>query len=91
VPLGRQVGLHPSNIVLDGDSAPLPRKGTEPPIFGPCLLWPNGWIDQDASWHGGGLGPSHIALDGAHLPLPQKGGTTPNFRPMSIVAKRLDG
>jgi len=20
------------------------------PIFGPCLLWPNGWMDQDATW-----------------------------------------
>jgi len=23
------------------------------PIFGPCLLWPNGWMDQDATWYGG--------------------------------------
>jgi len=23
------------------------------PVFGPCLLWPNGWMDQDASWYGG--------------------------------------
>jgi len=28
--------------VLGGDPAPLPKKGTEPPIFGPCLLWRNG-------------------------------------------------
>jgi len=29
----------------------LPAKGhsTPPPIFGPCLLWPNGWMDQDAT------------------------------------------
>jgi len=45
MPLGREVGLSPSDIVLDGDPAPLPQKGAEPPIFGPCLLWPNaGWI-----------------------------------------------
>ena len=31
----------------------LPLKGAEPPIFSPCLLWPNGWIDQDATWCGG--------------------------------------
>jgi len=24
-----------------------------PPIFGPCPLWPNGWMDQDATWYGG--------------------------------------
>ena len=22
------------------------------PIFSPCLLWPNGWMDQDATWYG---------------------------------------
>jgi len=21
----------------------------QPPIFGLCLLWPNGWMDQDAT------------------------------------------
>ena len=38
-----QVGLGPGHIVLDGDPA-IP-KGAQPPIFGPCLLWPNrnGW------------------------------------------------
>ena len=22
------------------------------PLFGLCLLWPNGWVDQDATWYG---------------------------------------
>ena len=35
------------------------------------------------------LGPDHIVLDGD--PAPSKKGIDPNFRPMSIVAKRLDG
>ena len=34
-------------------TAPLPKKGAEPPIFGLCLLWPNGWMDQDVTWYGG--------------------------------------
>jgi len=51
---GTQVGLGPGHIVLDGDPATLPKKGAEPQIFGPCLLWPNGWMDQDGTWHGGG-------------------------------------
>ena len=52
MPLGRDVGLGPDDIVLDGDPAPSPQKGAEPPspIFGPCLLWPNGWMDQDGTW-----------------------------------------
>jgi len=45
VALGMEMGLGPGHIVLDGDTAPLPLKGTEPPNFGPCLLWPNGWMD----------------------------------------------
>ena len=43
--------------------------------FGPSLLWPSWWMDQDATWYGGlevGLGPGHIVL-------------------MSVVAKQLDG
>jgi len=49
--LGTEVGLGPGHIVLDGDPA-APLKGTQPvsPIFGPYLLWPNGWMDQDATW-----------------------------------------
>ena len=42
--LGMEVGLGPGHIALDVNPAPLFKKGTEPPIFGPCLLWPNGWI-----------------------------------------------
>ena len=50
--LGMGMGLGPGHIVLDGDPAPLPQKGTELPIFGPFLLSLNGWMDQDATWHG---------------------------------------
>ena len=52
---GMRVGLGPGHIVLHGDPAPPPpKKGAQqPPIFGPCLLWPNGWIDPAATWYGG--------------------------------------
>jgi len=53
MPLGREVGLGPSDIALDGDPAPLPKRGQSPPILGPCLLWQNGWMHQDGTWHGG--------------------------------------
>jgi len=36
--LGMEVGLGPGHIVLDGDPAPLPKKGHSRPIFGLCLL-----------------------------------------------------
>ena len=53
MPLGRDVGLSPRDITLDGEPAlslPRAKKDTAaPPLFGPCLLWPDGWMDQDAT------------------------------------------
>jgi len=42
--LGMEVGLGPGDIVLDGGPAP-PQKGHTHPIFGPCLLSPNGCMN----------------------------------------------
>jgi len=43
--LGRAVSLGLGHIVLDGDPAlPLEKGHSLPPIFGPCLFWPNGWM-----------------------------------------------
>jgi len=51
--LGTDAGLGPDGIVLDGDPSPLSQKGdgAPSPIFGSCLLWPNGWMDQDGTCH----------------------------------------
>jgi len=35
---GVEVGLGPIHIVLDGDTAVLPQKGTEPPNFRPIFI-----------------------------------------------------
>jgi len=53
MPLGREVGLSLSDIALDGNPAPLPLKGGGAPILCPCLLCPDGWMDEDATSHGG--------------------------------------
>jgi len=53
MPLGTEVSLGPGDIVLDGDPAPPPIKGAQPPLFGQCLLWPIGWMDQDTTWYEG--------------------------------------
>ena len=50
MPLGTEVSLGPGDIVLDGGK-PAPQKMSTSPIFSPCLLWPNGWMDQDATWY----------------------------------------
>ena len=53
IALGMVVGLRPVHIALDATQLQLPKKGAEPPIFDPPLLWPNGWMHQDATWYGG--------------------------------------
>jgi len=88
MPLGMEVGLGSRDFVLDWDPAPPHQGGAEPPNLGPCLLWPNGWMDQDGPLHGGGpRSRPHCARLGRSSPL-QKGAQPPNFRPMSIVVKR---
>ena len=116
-----------------------PQKGsTAAPHFSANVLWANDWMDQDDTWYGGwpwprphcvrwapispcskkghsslpqfsghvcsdqtagwikmplgmqlGLSPGHIVL--GEDPAPQKSTAPSNFRPMSVVAKRLDG
>jgi len=72
MPLNTEEDLGP-DIVFDGDPAPPPKKGHSPPIFGPCLLWPNGCMCQDTAWYGGRPQPrrhcvSDIVLDGDPAP-----------------------
>ena len=74
MPLGREVGLSPSDIVLDGDSALPPQKwGTAPTQFSA-----HDYCGQTAGWikmPSGrqirliGLSPGLVVLDGdpAHL------------------------
>jgi len=54
------------------------------------VLWPNGWRIKVKPGMQVGLGPCDIVLDGDPA-APPKRGTDPTLRPMSIVAKQLDG
>ena len=70
MPVGTEVGLGPGVIVLDGDPAP-PRNGAgQPPLFGPCLLWPNSRPSQIfiALYHDSSLKRSGMARvnEGSH-------------------------
>jgi len=84
MPLGMEVG----DFVLDVDPVPPQKRCEAPsPIFGPCLLWPNGWMDQDGTWYR--VGPwsrPHCARWGPSSLL-QKG-TEPPILAHFIVAKR---
>ena len=81
------VGLGPGHIVLDGDPALDPAaKGAQSQFSAHiCCGQMAGWIKMPLVRE-----ISDVVLDGDPAPLPQKG-QIPNFRPMSIVAKRLDG
>ena len=78
MPLDMEICLSPRDFVLDGDPAPLPKRrrssGAEPPIFGPCLLWPNGWMDQDGTCHGGRPWSSPHCTRWGRSSSPQKDG-----------------
>ena len=53
-----------------------------------CVLWQNGWTDQDETWHACRPRPwPHCVRMGATSPSPKRG-RAPSFRPMYIVAKR---
>jgi len=76
--LGMEVGLGlgPGHIVLDVDPMtylPSPKRHQSSPVFGPCLLWPNGltagWIKMPVGTEIG-LDPGDIVLDGVRAPLP---------------------
>ena len=72
--LGMEVGVGPGHIVLDWDPAPYPKT---------AILWPNGWMHEDATWYKGRPRPKPHCVTWN----PQSG-TAPHFRPISIVAKQ---
>jgi len=47
------------------------------PVCGVHALWPNGWTDQDETWHAGRPQPWPIMLDGDPVPPPPKGHSLP--------------
>jgi len=49
MPLGMEAGLSPGDFVLGGDPASPPLKGHSPPFFVQCPLWPNDWMEEDAT------------------------------------------
>ena len=75
MPLGMEVGLDLSDIVLDGDPAPLRKKGAQPhPQFSTnvCCSQTAGWIKVPLATKVG-LGSGRIVLHGDPAPLPKRG------------------
>ena len=81
MPLGREVGLGQSDIVLDGVQLLLPQKGAEPHPQFPAHVYCGqtaGWTKMPLGMEVG-LGPGHIILDGDPAPTFPKRGRCPQF------------
>ena len=78
MPLGTEVGLDPNGIVLDGDSAPPPRKRGHSPQFSAhvCCGQTAGWIKMPLGTKEG-LGPGNVVFDAD--PVPPARGRAPQF------------
>jgi len=84
----------PRRLCVRWGPSPLPQKGTQPPIFGLCLLPPNGCMDHvNAIWYGGiGLGPDNIVLDVIQAPASlQKGADPPPQFPVHVYSGQTAG
>ena len=88
MPLGMEIGPGPGEFVFSGDPAFPRKKGTAPyPSFGLCLLWPNGWMDEDATWYGSRPQPRpHCVRRGPSFLMKEAQQPSPFFRPLFVVA-----
>jgi len=55
-----------------GPLSPSPKRGQSPfQIFDPFLLWPNGWMHQDATWYGSRPHPRRLCVRWGPSPPPK--------------------
>ena len=76
------------HFVRCGPSYPQKKGYTHShPIFGPCPLWPNGWMDEDAAWYGSRPRLRlHCTRRGPSSSERAQHPPAPSFLPVSIVA-----
>jgi len=75
--LGMEAGLGPGTLCLMLTQLPSPRRRQSPPIFGPFLSWPNGWMRHDATWYGGRLQLRRLCVRWGPTTFPKKGSEPP--------------
>jgi len=87
MPPGVEVGLGPGHIVLDGEPAPLLKRGQSPQLSAHfycgqtagCIKMPLGMEV--------GLSPGDFVLDGDPVPVPNKGRSSQIFGPCLLWQK----
>ena len=85
-----EVGLGPDDVVLDGDTVPLPKRGRSHPKFSAMFIVAKRLDGSRCHLVFGtevNLGPDEVVLDGIAA-LPVIGTQSLCFRFISIVAKR---
>jgi len=93
-----EVDLGPGYIVLDGIPAPPSFRPMSIvamvahlsycwALVGPCVLWTNSRLDQDAILYEGRPQPRRDCVRWGLNSPPKRRHSPPNFRPMCIVAK----
>ena len=84
MPLGTKSRPRPrQDCVRWGSSFPSPKRGGAPSLIsGPCLLWLNGWTDQDGTCHRGGpWSRPHCGRWGPSCLFQKRGQSPPIFGP----------
>jgi len=70
--LGMEVGLGSGHIEVDCEPPHLSKKKEQShSIFGPFLLWSNGWMHQDATWYGDWPQPRRLCVRWGPTPCPK--------------------
>jgi len=81
MPLGREVGLSASDVVLDGDPSLSPKRRRSPQFLAYVYRGQMaGWIKMPLGTTVG-LGPGHIVLDGDPAPRHHRGTAPTIFGP----------
>jgi len=88
IALGMEVGMRPRRLCVRwGPSYHQNRGHTHHhPVFGLCLLWPNCWMDEDATWYWSWPRPRPHCIRRGPSSVRKGHSSSPSFRPMSIVA-----
>ena len=81
----------PGDFVLDGDPVPRSKTGTTAEFSAHIYCGQMAGTIKMPLGREVSLSPSDIVLDGDPVPPPQKGAKPSSFRPISVVAKWLDG
>jgi len=71
--LGMELGIGPGDFMLDGEPAPLPKNGVDPPPKKSAHVYSgkNGWMDEAGTWRGGRPQPRRLCVRWGPSPLPQ--------------------